>query len=1084
MPRLTDIERFKKDLAGLSRESEVLERWGEVREDPPLPEGSDVPPAKPAPTKVLPKPKPRPAPVADDEGLPPDFATLLADLPLDADAALAEAGGPPPEATDTDISDLDLDALLGPPPTPDSESDLEDLGAESSEGLVDFTDRSEALPGLGDEAAEIGASAGLEAGYTGPGLLDQVPEELEEVEDLEAEAPVEDASAEPLQGLADFDLPAQAEAEVPSDFSMPELGDFDAADLGAADLGAADFGALESGIVDEGAAAEPLDQTPDEFSLPDLEESDLHEAEAEALPEEAVPAEAADAPAAAAAAGSSLDSFSIDDFAIPDESPSSPSQGGDAFDGFSLDASPQGGFDAAFGSDADFGGGGLGPVDLDSQLAALGEEVSPAGTFNLDKDWGAGFEVPGEAEEKAAPKAQARPRPVSAPTEAVREVSLTEAQVDKLQDRLLSYPLNLRLAVEDCLANERGTPAQGSRLVWALVERKPFDDVANLVSKILKRRISIPSGYEKSTGADFQAEQGSFRYLLAHTIMPILRIALLVLVAAGILGFLGWKFIYTPLAADARYRSGYARIAEDRYAEAEKSFEAAGRLKEMIPWYYRYAEAYAAKRQNRLAEKKYADLLHRHPGELKGALAWASLERDQLKYAEGVKVLDDWVLVGPSKDPETGKVFPVELDYLNKDALLLEGDIYLDWADEDPRHFEDARRTYASLIQNYGMEDRWLERMLLYFIRTDKLKEVLPLKTHFLAVDELFPSASTLAELGGYLFDKDLLEDVNRILVAAQAKDRLLPEAHYHLARYFLKSNSPAEEQKALGNAIMTFGRLQTLSPRREAMYIDSYIRRANAEFGTRQYIAAETDYAAAAAEYQKALDLGRIKTAPRFAAAYAGLGQVAYWQRDDLSSALSWFEKAAAEGFDSPELRYERGYIHYRQGRVPEAVEQLYVSGSGGHESPYLLYAFGNALYARKDWSAAEAYFRRTVAAMETELEQINLPVPSEKASHAEIHELLMNARNDLGAALLKTATRSGDAGKRAQAVQAFTESTRLFDSLSRDMVAMRRPVLDKEGKPRNLGLENLNMLLAVRRGQEPALYTDLERGPSFPRR
>lgn len=1100
MPRLTDIDRFKKDLAGLARESEVLERWGEVREDPPPPEGGDVAPPKPAKAKVLPKPKPRPAPQADD-GLPPDFATLLADLPLDADAALAEAGAPPQQGTDNDITDLDLDSLA-PPSSGDLDLDSllgpglepppESGASEDTGGLVDASPRAETLPGLGEGGA---------GGFEGPGLLDDL-EELEE-EPAEGSAPAsqtEDFSgAEALQGLADFDFsaedlgeapganpeeaseggPAEAPAEeaeiledleASGDFAMPDLADFGTEPVEGTGSGEAlPVETEEAGAGQEGSG--------DAFSIPDLESF------ASPGPEEG------GSPGPETEAGSSLDSFSIDDFAIPEESPAGSAKAGDAFDGFSLDEGGAGGFDSGFGAETSFGselpgGGDFGSVDLDGQLAALGDEVSPAATFNLDKDWGAGFEVPGAPEERPSSKAPPRQRPESVKAETVREVSLTEAQVDKLQDRLLSFPLNLRLAVEDSLANEKGTPAQRSRLIWALVERKPFDDVATLVSKILKRRVSIPTGYEKSTGADFQAEQGSFRYLLAHTIMPIAKTALLVLIGVAILGFLGWKFVYTPLAADSLYRSGYNRIAQGRYAEAEKSFGDATKIKEIVPWYYRYAEAYAERRQYLLAEKKYSDLVHRHPGEHEGVLAWARLERDQLKYAEGVRILDDWILVGPSRDPETGKVPETKIDYLNKDALLLQGDIFLDWADEVPAHFEDARRSYATLIQNYGMEDLWLERMLLYFMRTDKLTEVLTLKTHFLAGEKLFPSASTLAELGGYLFDKGLLEDVHTLLIAAQAKDKVLPEAHYHLARYFLKSNIPDEERKALGNAIKSFGLLPVLSPRQEAMFIDSWIRRANAELKTRQYIAAETDYAAAVAEYAKALDLGRVKAAPRFAAAYAGMGNVAYWQRDDLASALAWFEKADAEGFDSPELRYQRGYILYRQGRIPEAVSQFYISGAKGHESPYLLYAFGNALYARKDWSAAEAYWRRTVAAMEAELEQIDLPVPSEKASHAEVAELLMDARNNLGAALLKTSTRTGDARKRAEAVQAFTESTRLFDNLQGELVPMRRAVPGADGKPRNLGLENLNLLLEARRGAEPLLYVDLERGLDFPMR
>ena len=64
-------------------------------------------------------------------------------------------------------------------------------------------------------------------------------------------------------------------------------------------------------------------------------------------------------------------------------------------------------------------------------------------------------------------------------------------------------------------------------------------------------------------------------------------------------------------------------------------------------------------------------------------------------------------------------------------------------------------------------------------------------------------------------------------------------------------------------------------------------------------------------------------------------------------------------------------------------------------------------------------------------ELEQISLPVPGDRASHAEITELLMESENNLGAALYRASARAGDARKRALAVSAFTESTRLYDVL-----------------------------------------------------
>jgi hypothetical protein len=58
-----------------------------------------------------------------------------------------------------------------------------------------------------------------------------------------------------------------------------------------------------------------------------------------------------------------------------------------------------------------------------------------------------------------------------------------------------------------------------------------------------------------------------------------------------------------------------------------------------------------------------------------------------------------------------------------------------------------------------------------------------------------------------------------------------------------------------------------------------------------------------------------------------------------------------------------------------------------------------------------------------------------------------------------------------------AFTESTRLHDSLIRDQA----PLLRAGGE--NLGLANMNLLLKPQRGAEPGIYADIEKGMAFPK-
>jgi tetratricopeptide (TPR) repeat protein len=994
MPRLQDIERFKHDLAGLSREAEVLSSWGEAPEDIGAPEGASdtameaAEKGRPAPglSHRAPPPSERtstPRPGADeqpDEGLPPDFATLLADLPLDA----------PDEGTGS--------AARGANP------------AQATAAAPEF------------------------------------PETEESIEEL---APLEGEEATPFAGappLEDVDL---------SDFTMPDLGaseeplPFEAAPESPAEPGAEPIGEEAFSIPD---ISDTLAETPtegsgpvsgaplDDFAIPDLGDFGF-----ESTPEAAPEVPSLEPNETAAPSGSSTRPESpVKEKAEPEEvdlgSFDLGTEGGDAFDSFNL-------------------GGAAGEKDLDKELESLGEETTPA-TFNLDKEWETGFEIPGAESTKSARPA---PAPRRAQSERAREVSLTENQVDRLQDRLLALPLNLRVAVEHLIAEEEGSEAQRSKLVWMLVESATMSDIAAVAGKILGKRISVPEGYEKRTGAAFEAEKGSLNYIFVHTVLPILKTSLLVLAVAAALGFLGWHYLYRPLAATALYRSGYARIGEDRYAEAEDSFARASAIKDYRSWYYRYAEAYIRKRQFQAAEQKYEALLTKYPKEAKAALDWAGLEKDRAKYKEAIDVLKSRIL---------------NYDYFNKDALSLMGKVYLDWADEDPQYYEEARRGFAALIQRYGYRDEFLEGMLLYFIRTDNLKEVKPLLVHFMSNAKPYPKAATLAELGGYLLDKGPVEDVHAVLAAAVAKDPTVPEVHYELARYFKKIATPSEELKALDNAVAGFGRLPMLSTRQLGEYLDSLIWRGNRKSADKEYVSAEEDYASAATEYDAAIALHRLQPSARFGEAYAGLAEVAFWQRSDFPRALSLYERAAQDGYDTPDTRYRRGYILYQAGNYPQALEQFYMAGRDGGESPYLLFAFGDALYAREDYYAAQDYFQRTVDTMKVELDNIDTPSPQQKPSQAEIIELLMEAQNNLGATIYRVANRLGDANLRAKGMVAFSESARLFDSLTRDETTLIR------SDAKNLSFLNMDFILHPQRDIDLAIYPTIQRDMKFPQK
>jgi hypothetical protein len=1095
MPRLQDIERFKRDLSALSHEGEVLERWGEKPEPIPPPEVSakpaqeaPAPSEAPAAAKAAPRrPKTPPA----EEGLPPDFASLLDNMPVGGRKAPSDV-------------DEELEALLGGVEEEGTAAssempDLSELGLDMPEsGLVE-SDNVEAPSGALDEFNlpdfdSLGVEPSEAPSPRASPLETMTEEAIEEPAELGAKvSPAEELSFEESPAEPSFELPSEpAAAEEASEFqaesfSLPE--DFEMPSGAGAETeeGAAEeFSIPEFNLVEDETAAAP-EAGPEEVS------EAAPEAEPEALSFETpvgveeFGAESASEPGSAPAD----EEFSVPDLdaglgtvlgAEPAAEPKPEeglslsegplgegSLGVDAFDSFNFDESGPG-----------FGASGTGSArDLDSEIASLSEEAAVADTFKLDQDWG-DFGALGGSE---APPRQAPPRPARSkaatakvPDEKFKEVSLSEAQVDRLQDGLLSFPLNLRVAIEDILANDRGTVAQQSKLVWAMVEGSSAEEIALLAGRVLKRHIPIPKGQEKRTGAALEAEKGTLSYAIVHTFLPLARIGLAVLAIAAAVGYLGWRFVYVPIASDALYREGYRMIADDRYPEAESDFAKATLMREFVPWYYRYAEAYAAKRQYILAEKKYSELVEAHPKERQGILEWAALEKEQLKYEEAVEVLKG-APRSAKGEAVRGMTGLLSWDYFNEAGLLLLGDVYLEWAEEAPAHYEDARRTYAFLLERYGDKDPYLERMLLYFIRTDRLSEVLPLKTHFLEDPKLGGlGAQVLAELGGYLLDKGMLPDVRSILLAAAKKGEALPEPHYQLARYFRSTGDQVEERSALDNAIRDFAALPGLGGRQSGMYIDSLIWRAQFLAQAKEWLGAERDYAAAAAEYEKALELRRVKVDGRYGQAYAGLADVAFWQRDDLPAALALYERAASNGYSNADTSYKRGDILYRTGRYAEALEQFFAAGAQGGKGPYLDYAFGSALLARNDLFSAEAYFRKTSAAMAETLSHMGEPFPQESPSQIEVLRLYMQAENNLGLVLYRSAARSGDARRRNLAMTSLTHAARLYDQLSQAPEALEGP------EPRNLGLQNMNTLLATGKGESLVAYTEIAKEMQFP--
>ncbi|MDR1352264.1 MAG: tetratricopeptide repeat protein [Treponema sp.] len=1100
MPSLKQLEEFQKSFRGMGREPEILIGLQQTPEDYPLPEREPEGPdpfeaeAAEAAAAAARGEAAGDGDSGEDTGFDlGDFASNL-DLDLDGETE-ADAGnlGGGDDADDDFLpigedGALDFSAFLDsvpddigipPPGEPSAGQPEEAFGADTGEipeedapGGTQPADGADDLSGLPDfedfgnfeeEAADAG-SAGPEVP---DGLLDGLGEDIEQSRaetepdgaglDMGPFGPEEfDGGGEEAIDMggeasaADFDIPDEGfgeGAEMPLEGETPPAEEPEEFDLSGIDLSGIELGDGIDLSGDAGTDAESDTQdgggTSGFKSLADDDDLDLN------LPEESGEESLSGAP-----------SWS------PDGEPAENAPRPDSFENFNMEG------DAGLGTD-------INPAEIKSDSGgAFG------GLENFDLE-GLDASVFGSAVKiapQAAPGAKGKRRRGGAKTselkpEEIEEISLSEEQYNKLLAAISSYPLNLRLAVEEIIAEQLVEPAFLSSLIKLLIAGGSPKEAASLAGKILGRTIPIPKGFEKKTGEDLEEEQAGFPYIFVHRFLPAAAVFFMALLFAASLVFLIRQFIYLPIHAESIYRTGLERIEDGEYERANDRFDQAFRIRRVKNWFYRYAEAFQDERQYIYAEEKYDELLRWYPRDKKGALDYAVMETNLRNYPKAEHILRSNILDYAVNDQE---------------GLLALGDNYLAWGEEDPARYEDARYAYARLLERYGWKDPIVERMLLYFIRTDNLAEVIPLQGYFDEAARRKISPRTVAELGGYLLDKrfeepDGVPDANisriqglrNLLLRAVREGPALPEAHYHLARYYRDFGNRDEERIALENALRVFDSAPEESSRRISFRIDAERRMAASLINSREFFKAEEHLVKGIGIFEDALRRRRLSAAPEYGRLYADMGDLEYFTKSgDMETALGYYRRAEQSGWSPPEIRYRIGSAHYQLGEWEDALGYFFDVSQEIPPNRRLLHALGNVSYERGNFYAAQGYYSRLLDILETERARFPALSPNDRPDHMELAERLMVARNNLGVTMEALTQRTGNPAYRAGALGLYAESSRAWDGLTRDPVTMIRSGAGEFSTPGiNLAYLNSRNLLYPRAGYEPELYLHIDK-------
>jgi len=1108
MPSIKELEKFKNQLLTIANEPEVMAKWGERREEIPLPKEMPVPDVNLDDLLGFDeKEKKSPENETQDS---PEFESVE-NSPLDGDESSAAS-----QDFDSMLSGLDLEG-------PDS---LKDIGSLDDDGL----NVPEALlSGLGDMVEEARTEG---ASNTDDGTNDIFPDFDT---DFAAQEPPSDETDKPdienIANLDDFNIEKteleEVKDEVPPPYKEIDLSNEDFSDIGEigpledesgslepADLGITSSNNTDSNVdelesielspISEGLDSmdfSPISNNPDSIDMsPEIDELENIDLSTEDdglesidLSPEADGLESVDISHEdgglesmdLSAEADGLDSMDISPLSDrPDSIDLSVSQDEGDFSSFSGSSEPSAPSFGEFSTGEDLQGSeepspaqeealpqGAGFTDID--IPEIDEHTAFAIDDNvLNTEMGGGmddFSVPESfiqfSPDKNFKFFEAKKQIDEEEYEGKIPLSISEEDYDYLIERVSSFPLNLRIELEDYLVNADDSELNKMEIVNLIVSDVSLKKIVSKLEGILDKSIPIPRGFDKKSYEEYEKEKRSFKYRFVHKILPA---AILTTVALGFIFsifVLVWQFIYKPVVAEGLYKEGMTHIESAQYEKAITSFDEAGTYKKKRKWYFKFANAFREKKQFLSAETIYERLLFDFNHDRQGGIEYADmLSTDLRNYEKAEKVLKRGVL---------------DYHINDQDTLLALGDVYLDWADENPEKYEEARKTYVSLINLYGTKDVFSGRMMRYFIRTDNLAEVLPLKNYFL--NKKLPDED-LIELSGYLLEKRYepkptdsenligkIEDLRELLEKSIKKRPESPEANYNMGRFFLHNQKNEAAKDYLVNAINLYEDSIKMTPKRTIRQIDAMRLYGELIAGDKLYNEAQEIYANALAKYEAYTAQKGIYPSPVVGKLYANYGDISYFIAGDYDEALDAYEHAVRELNNSPSIQYKMGYIHYQKENYSDAMRAMTLAYGEKPNDRNLLYGFGNVLFKYTNYFAAQAYYERLMELLEAEKIRKGIIFPQTRVDHAEFVEDYMHTSNNLAVVLNRIAVQNGDSNKNGRAISLFGESTRAWDALNRNPETMIR------AKTINLAYANIQNMVKPRSAFVPEIYSDI---------
>lgn len=686
--------------------------------------------------------------------------------------------------------------------------------------------------------------------------------------------------------------------------------------------------------------------------------------------------------------------------------------------------------------------------------------------------------------------------------DAFSDFFLKEEDYQVLRQTLSQLPLNLSIAIESLLAYESLEMENLQKLIKILVKGESPKNIAQVYYEITNQRIELPRDYAKRSGLIFEEHSRTLSYRISQEMWPILRNMVLTIALLWVTLAAAFMFVYRPLKAASLYRKGLDYIAENELEEAGEYFrdawdgwplfahpDQAKRISDapiiVKGWkvprrWVEYARAFRGRKHWPETKDFYEGYINVKPKDADIRMEYAYfLSYVLADYQRAIRIL------GNVRNSETGRE--------NRDLKLTAADIYLNWAEDNPAKYDEARALYEDVLIRYPSDNRAVLSMMRYHLHLGQEQEVRNLLPFFqkdfpLSGNNAQLAAEVYAALAEFFLARDSLSLARRFVEKAQNTDSRSPEAFFVKGLYF---RTIGDEPKALAAFQRTLENLngrEYLSRKHLKTMIlalggigRSYASMASHFTSERESVSdnqelAKEHYLKAIALYEDARSRNQLGRAPEYGMLYMDLGDIIYSQAtledfdvftlnpfqsheefseqqlSNLSLSERYYSQAEAildrgDGTSAlPDAQlYRRAYSEYILNQ-DDALVDFYQIFRRRPDDYKAAMALALIMLQNGDYDISRNYYMRSINLMDDAVERSGNELrPDISETHQDILLRYVAAWNNLGVGRALSSVRDNPDGDYDAALNAFIVSSEYLDRISAEMASSTR---DSEGR------------------------------------